>query len=76
MLALCIWPAVGVGLGAQGQGVFVVMSLGFIVARGCFRFGSHRALTPWIIVFAASVYPTVMVVLWVAATQVFRVLLG
>ncbi|MBT4831239.1 MAG: hypothetical protein HON80_11780 [Marinovum sp.] len=76
MLALCIWPAVGVGLGAQGQGVFVVMSLGFIVARGCFRFGSHRALTPWIIEFAASVYPTVTVVLWVAGTQVFRVLLG
>ena len=76
MLALCIWPAVGVGLGAQGQGVFVVMSLGFIVARGCFRFGSHRALTPWIIEFAASVYPTVTIVLWVSATQVFRVLLG
>ena len=76
MLALCIWPAVGVGLGAQWKGVFVVLTLGFIVARGCFRFGSHRALTPWIIEFAASVYPTVTVVLWVEETQVFRVLLG
>ena len=33
-------------------------------------------VAPRIIVLAESVYPTVAVVLWVAATQVFRVLLG
>jgi hypothetical protein len=54
MLALCIWVAAGFGLGAQGLGICVALALGFVVARGCFWYGYHRALTLRAFGFAAS----------------------
>ena len=64
VLALCIWPAAAVLLGADGPGVILTLGLGFALARLAFWWGCHRAPFLQAFGFAASFYPTVMVALW------------
>ena len=67
VLALCVWPAAAVLLGANGPGVIVTLGLSFALARLLFWAG--YALSPPLraLGFAASFYPTVMVALWALA---------
>ena len=64
VLALCIWPAAAVMLGAAGPGVIVVLGLAFALARGAFWVGCHRAPPLRAFGFAATFYPTVLVAFW------------
>ena len=52
------------------------IGLGIYRGTGMFPVWVSLRIDAVVFYFAASVYPTVTVVLWVAATQVFRVLLG
>lgn len=67
VLALCVWPAAAVMLGAAGPGVIVALGLGFALARVAFWAGCHRAPALAAFGFAASFCPTVLVALWTLA---------
>lgn len=64
VLALAVWPAAAVLLGADGPGVIVTLGLGFAVARLAFWAGYHRSPPLRAFGFAATFYPTVLVALW------------
>jgi hypothetical protein len=64
VLALAIWPAAAVMLGADGPGVILVLGLGFSVARIAFWIGYRRAPALRAFGFAATFYPTVLVAIW------------
>lgn len=64
VLALCVWPAAAVGLGADGPGVIMMLGLGFAVARLAFWWGYHLSPPLRAFGFAASFYPTVLAGLW------------
>lgn len=64
VLALCIWPAAAVLLGAAGPGVITSLGLGFAVARLAAWVGAY--LSPGLRAFgdAATFLPSVLVALW------------
>ncbi|MEQ9673026.1 MAG: MAPEG family protein [Roseovarius indicus] len=64
VLAMAVWPAAAVLLGAEGPGVILVLGVAFAVARLAFWFGYHRAPPLRAFGFAATFYPTVLVALW------------
>jgi len=64
VLALCVWPAAAVMLGAEGPGTIVVLGIGFALARIAFWAGCHRAPPLRAFGFAATFCPTVLVALW------------
>ena len=64
VLALCIWPAAAVMLGAEGPGAIMVLGFAFALARVAFWIGYHRAPPLRAFGFAATFYPTVLVALW------------
>lgn len=64
VLALAVWPAAAVLLGAEGPGVILVLGIAFALARLAFWAGYHRAPALRAFGFAASFYPTVLVALW------------
>ncbi len=67
VLAMAVWPAAAVLLGAPGPGVIVVLGIGFAVARVIFWWGYHRSPPQRAFGFAATFYPTVLVALWTLA---------
>ena len=64
VLAMAVWPAAAVLLGAEGPGVILVLGVAFAVARLAFWFGYHMAPPLRAFGFAATFYPTVLVALW------------
>ena len=64
VLAMAVWPAAAVLLGAEGPGVILVLGVAFAVARLAFWAGYHRAPPLRAFGFAATFYPTVLVALW------------
>jgi uncharacterized membrane protein YecN with MAPEG domain len=64
VLALTIWPAAAVILGAAGPGVLMTLGLGFAVARIIFWIGAHRGAPLRVLGFAMTFHPTVLVALW------------
>lgn len=62
--ALCLWPALGLSLGAEGGGVLMALGLGFGVSRALFWIGYHAAPPLRGFGFAAGFYPTVLAALW------------
>ncbi|QYX55887.1 MAPEG family protein [Roseovarius sp. SCSIO 43702] len=69
-LALAIWPAAAVLLGARGPGMIVTLGLGFAMARLLFWLGYHLAPPLRAFGFAATFYPTVAVALWAIAALI------
>ena len=64
VLAMAVWPAAAVLLGAEGPGVILVLGVAFAVARLAFWVGYHMAPPLRAFGFAATFYPTVLVALW------------
>ena len=64
VLAMAVWPAAAVLLGAEGPGVILVLGVAFAVARLAFWAGYHMAPPLRAFGFAATFYPTVLVALW------------
>ena len=64
VLALAIWPAAAVLLGAEGPGVITVLGFGLAAARLVFWFGCHRAPALRAFGAAASFLPTLLAALW------------
>ncbi|GAB4285089.1 MAG: hypothetical protein Kow0058_04320 [Roseovarius sp.] len=64
VLALAVWPAAAVMLGAEGPGVIMVLGIGLALARVAFWLGYHLSPPLRAFGFAASFYPTVLVALW------------
>jgi len=64
VLALAVWPAAAVMLGAVGPGTIVVLGAGLALARLAFWAGCHHAPALAAFGFAASFCPTVLVALW------------
>ena len=64
VLALAIWPAAAVLLGAEGPGVIVSLGLGFALAQLVFWVGGSLSPALRTFGFAATVCPTVLVALW------------
>lgn len=64
VLALAIWPAAAVMLGAKGPGVIVTLGMGFALARLAFWLGSHKAPAWRAFGFGATFFPTCLVALW------------
>lgn len=64
VLALCVWPPSAYLLTGDGPGVLVALGLGFTIARLLFWIGYHLSPPLRAFGFAATFYPTVMVVLW------------
>lgn len=71
VLAMAIWPAAAVMLGARGPGVIIVLGVGFTLARMAFWAGYHRAPTFRAFGFAATFYPTVLVAVWAVLAFLF-----
>ena len=68
VLAMAIWPAAAVMLGAAGPGVMMGLGLSFAVTRAVYWWGYHRAPQLRAFGFAATFLPTVMVTVWALAT--------
>lgn len=62
LLALCIWPAAAVILGAPG--IIITLGLAFIPARLAFWIGYHLSPDLRAFGFAATFYPTVLLAFW------------
>ncbi|WP_101067369.1 MAPEG family protein [Roseovarius salinarum] len=64
MLALCVWPAAAVILGANGPGAIMTLGVGFALARLVFWWGCHASGPVRAFGFAATFLPTVLVAVW------------
>jgi len=67
VLAMAVWPAAAVMLGAQGPGVIVTLGAGFALARLAFWLGCHRSPPLRVFGAAATFCPTLLAALWALA---------
>ncbi len=64
VLAVAVWPASGILLATTGPGVVLCLGIGFLIARLAFWIGYHVSPPLRAFGFAASFYPTVLVLIW------------
>lgn len=67
VLALAVWPAAGTLLATSGPGIVLCLGIGFLIARLAFWIGYHVSPPLRAFGFAASFYPTILVLLWAVA---------
>lgn len=71
VLALALWPVAGHLLAVDGPGVVLTLGIGFAIARLLFWVGYHISPPLRAFGFAATFYPTIMVVIWAVLWWVF-----
>jgi len=64
VLALAIWPFAGQWLATEGPGVVLMLGIGFAIARIAFWAGYHISPPLRAFGFAATFYPTIIVLIW------------
>ncbi len=64
LLAVLLWPATGLLLGASGPGTVLALGLAFPLVRLTFWIGYHISPPARAFGFAATFYPTLLAFLW------------
>ncbi|WP_425052274.1 MAPEG family protein [Psychromarinibacter sp. S121] len=64
VLAACLWPAIAYLFLDDGLGVVMSLTVGFVVARLAFWIGYHVSPPLRAFGFAATMYPTVLALVW------------
>lgn len=72
VIALCVWPAAAVILGAAGPGLIMVLGLGLALSLVTYWVGCHTAPPLRAFGFAAGFLPSVLVALWALVMLVLR----
>ncbi|MDQ2092883.1 MAPEG family protein [Rhodalgimonas zhirmunskyi] len=67
VLAMAVWPAAGTLLVTSGPGVVLMLGGGFLISRLAFWGGYHLSPPLRAFGFAASFYPTIIVLVWALA---------
>ncbi|MAQ86179.1 MAPEG family protein [Psychromarinibacter halotolerans] len=70
VLAACLWPVISYLLLTDGLGVVLCLSIGFVIARLAFWIGYHVSPPLRAFGFAATMYPTVLALVWALILRV------